>query len=278
MSALTPYDYLMILIVVASAIHGAWRGVSWQIAPIASLILGYMFAVPLSQVTAHWFGNPPTNRLIALAVMYIFVSLAVYLLVRSVRESMERLKLQEFDRHLGGLLGAVKGLLLTLAITLTLLSVSPQARDVILKSESKTVAAQLVHTIYPILPDDVHRVLDPYLAQLNQEVPGIIDTTNGDSSTLGTPSNGLRLSPNALARRRSSRKEIWAPGTGPADEIRDEDTRQSQRMDRGRERGSDAPLRLDSMEPGGELPPLPNDIDPPRRRTTSGDRPERARF
>ncbi len=97
---ITYYDAMMLLIVIVAVIQGAWRGMVWQIAPIASLVLGYIVAYPMSERTAHYFGQPPTNRLFAMITIYLAVSLAVYLMVRSVRESLERLKLVELlQRH-----------------------------------------------------------------------------------------------------------------------------------------------------------------------------------
>ena len=168
----TFYDALILLIVVVCVIQGAWRGMVWQIAPIASLVLGYVVAYPMSERTAHFFGQPPTNRLFAMIAIYLAVSLAVYLMVRSVRESLERLKLVEFDRHLGALLGGVKGVLFSMALTIGLLSVSQQARPIILPSETRTVAAKIVATISPILPPALNDVIRPYVQKLHDAPPG----------------------------------------------------------------------------------------------------------
>jgi membrane protein required for colicin V production len=171
---LTMYDALMLLIVIFAVIQGAWRGMVWQIAPIASLVLGYIVAYPMSAKTAHYFGQPPSNRLFAMVAIYLAVSLAVYLLVRSVRESLERLKLVEFDRHLGAVLGGVKGVLFTVVITVGLLWVSPQARPLILPSETRTIAAQIVSTISPILPPDIHKIIKPYIDTLHDGQSAIV--------------------------------------------------------------------------------------------------------
>lgn len=163
---MTIYDIIMLMLVLYAAVTGWSRGMAWQIAPIASLVLGYLFAMPLSSSVAPWFGEPPLNRLFALITMYCVISLAVYLLVRSIRESLEKLKLEEFDRHLGFILGAVKGLLFTIALTLGLVTFFPSIRPTILQSESSTIATRILHTIYPILPTAAHEVINPYLKNL----------------------------------------------------------------------------------------------------------------
>ena len=161
------YDGIMLAIVVFSVVHGAIKGMAWQLAPIASLVLGYLFAVPLSSATATWFGEPPLNRVFALIVMYMLVSLGVYLVARSLRESIEKTKMVEFDRHLGALLGGVKGVLFTVVLTVGLLSVSPTAAGFIIHSETHTIASRIVDVVCPLLPDDFHHVIDPYLAPLH---------------------------------------------------------------------------------------------------------------
>ena len=39
---MTIYDAAMAIVVVAGMVRGAWLGITWQLASIASLILGYL--------------------------------------------------------------------------------------------------------------------------------------------------------------------------------------------------------------------------------------------
>lgn len=172
---MTLYDAVMLLIVIVALVQGAWRGMVWQLAPIASLILGYIVAYPMSITSAQYFGKPPLNRLWAMLAIYAVVSMAVYLFIRSLRESLEKMKLVEFDRHLGALLGGVKGVLFTVALTIGLITISDDARDIILKSESSTIAARLMNTISPILPEQLNTLVHPYVKNLNDQLPDIAD-------------------------------------------------------------------------------------------------------
>ncbi len=206
----TMYDGVMALVVFFAMVHGYWKGATWQIAPIMSLVLGYMIAMPMSVTSAHYFGDPPQNRLYALVTIYIGVSLIVYLLVRSFRAGIEKAKLTEFDKHIGALLGLLKGLLLTLATTVILLIYSPVARDQILKSESSTIAAKIINAVYPILPQALHQILRPYLHQLDGELPLDLHETEGnldsdilpDRGTNQNPSVPSMLSPTSSSARR----------------------------------------------------------------------------
>ncbi len=161
--SLSLYDGVMLVIVIVCVIQGALKGMAWQLAPIASLVLGYLFAMPLSSATAQWFGQPPLNRVFAMITMYMLVSLGVYLIARSLRDSIEKMKLVEFDRHLGALLGGVKGVLFTTVATIGLLCVWPASASLIVHSESRTIAENIIGFVEPLFPHDVQKVIDPYL-------------------------------------------------------------------------------------------------------------------
>jgi membrane protein required for colicin V production len=197
------YDGIMALIVFFTMIHGFWKGAAWQVAPIMSLVLGYMIAMPMSVTSAHYFGDPPLNRLYALVTIYIGVALVVYLMVRSFRAGIDKAKLTEFDRHIGALLGLVKGILLTLAITVGLLIQSPVARELILKSESSTIAAKIINAVYPILPQAMHQILRPYLLQLGTELPLDIHDSDPQNNNNILPDSMPPLTPTHTGARRS---------------------------------------------------------------------------
>lgn len=231
--SITIYDVVMLIVVLGAMIQGAWRGMIWQIAPIVSLVLGYIVAYPMSITAAPYFGQPPLNQLWAMITIYAAVSLAVYLFMRSLRDSFDRLKLSEFDKHLGGLLGLVKGSLIAIVITIGLISVSPQARDIILKSESSTIAARTVNTISPILPDALNALIRPYVQNLNDQLPP-------DQRNQGWPFVNQRTIPQASVTRTIARKQ-----------------------------GLARPTRFDDED--GYVPPVRNDVrDVSTKRTASG--------
>jgi uncharacterized membrane protein required for colicin V production len=179
---MTVYDGVMAMIVLYTVVHGYFRGAAWQIAPILSLVLGYMVAMPMSVTMAQYFGPPPLNRLFALVSIYILVSITVYLLVRSFRDGVDKAKLTEVDRHLGAIMGGVKGVLVTLVATCMLIIYFPQMRDVILKSESSTIAAKMISQIYPLLPKAMHTILNPYLQKLDEQLPIEYNANDGFQS------------------------------------------------------------------------------------------------
>src|SRR3954447_16549700 len=79
-AGMTPYDVLMIGVVVAGMIWGTWRGITWQLASIASLVLGYLVSHPLSAWLApHLPGSPVVARAGSMLAAYVIVSAGVFL-------------------------------------------------------------------------------------------------------------------------------------------------------------------------------------------------------
>lgn len=204
---MTVYDGVMALIVLYTVVHGYFRGAAWQVAPIMSLVLGYMVAMPMSVTMAQYFGPPPLNRLFALVSIYILVSITVYLLVRSFRDGVDKAKLTEVDRHLGAIMGGVKGVLVTLVATCALLIYFPQMREVILKSESSSIAAKMISRVYPLLPKAMHTILDPYLKQLDQQLP--IDFNDTNDGFQGTTPSAPRSNPSSNPSPSSSPSSLF---------------------------------------------------------------------
>jgi hypothetical protein len=69
-----------------------------------------------------------------------------------------------------------------------LITISNDARDVILKSESVTIAARIMNTISPILPEQLNALVSPYVRNLNDQLPEIADNPTFDLPLPRVPS------------------------------------------------------------------------------------------
>jgi len=166
-----PYDLFMLFVLVAATILGAWKGMAWQIASAASLIVSYAVALHFSPRIAHLFGDQePLNRFIAMFVLYLGTSIAIWLAFRVVRGFLDRVRLQEFDRQMGALFGLAKGVLLCVAITFFAVTLSARARGLVLESRSGQYIALLLDRAHSVMPREIHDVLGPYLHQLEEEL------------------------------------------------------------------------------------------------------------
>jgi membrane protein required for colicin V production len=160
---MTPYDAAMAGVIVAGMVWGALRGITWQLASLASLVLGYSVSHMASgQLAPHFPGEPVVARALAMITVYFAVSGGVFLTAWMIRATLRRLKFEAFDRHLGMVLGGFEGALLGLVATLFVVSLAPQARDPIFNSPSGKLVGQVMAVLGPVLPEEARGVLTPF--------------------------------------------------------------------------------------------------------------------
>lgn len=168
-----PYDLIMLVVLVAAAAWGAWKGLAWQVASVCSIVFSFAVAARFSeQLAPHLSQEAPWNRFAAMLVLYVGTSAGIWLLFRMVKSSIDRIHLKDLDRQLGGLVGAVKGVLLCVAITFFAVTLTEESRQQVLKSRSGVYIGQLIDRAGPILPPSVQQALRPYLDRLNWELHG----------------------------------------------------------------------------------------------------------
>jgi membrane protein required for colicin V production len=179
------YDICMLVVLGGATVFGAWKGMAWQVASTASLVLSYLVALRFSEQLAPRFGDQaPLNRFIAMFVLYMATSLAIWLAFRMVAGVIDRVRLREFDRQMGALFGAAKGVLLCVAITFFAVTLSAKARTAVLDSRSGYMIARLLDRADGVMPRELHDVLDPYLNKLEQQLD-----PDKQPQTAGTPAS-----------------------------------------------------------------------------------------
>lgn len=166
-----PYDLAMIAVLAAATLLGFLKGMARQVASLASLVASYFLALRLSPSVAAYIHQPePLNRFLAMLLIYLVTSLAIWLVFRKVSQFIERVRLKEFDRQVGALFGAAKGALLCVAITFFAVSLSAASRQSVLASQSGHYIARFISQAGPAAPKEIHDLLDPYLSQLEQQL------------------------------------------------------------------------------------------------------------
>jgi membrane protein required for colicin V production len=165
------YDLLMLVILVLAGVFGAWKGLAWQVASIASLVISCIVAVRFSaQVAPYIYGQAPWNRFLAMLILFLITSLAVWLLFRFVAGFIDRLKLKEFDRQMGALFGVAKGVLFCLVITFFAVTLAEGSRQAVLNSHSGKFTAKLLQKATPVMPQEVRDVLGKYIDEFERKL------------------------------------------------------------------------------------------------------------
>jgi len=165
------YDVFMLAVLCAAIAWGAWKGLAWQIASIASLGLSYFVAVnfrgPVSQL--FHYQPPEWNNFLAMLVLFLGTSLVVWVAFNLVRDFLEKVQLKEFDRQVGGLVGGLKGVLICTVITMFTVGLGTESqRQAVVTSRSGYYIARLLEKVEPLLPAEYRQQLEQTIAQLEQ--------------------------------------------------------------------------------------------------------------
>jgi membrane protein required for colicin V production len=182
--ALHPYDIFVLAVLAAATLYGLWKGVAWQVASIASLVISTLVAGRYGAALAPYLSHhAPWNRFLAMLVLYLATSAAIWMLFHLVAQLIDRIHLRDFDSQLGAILGFAKGLLLCVVVTFFAVTLSESARQSILHSPSGYYMAKLIHNAGPLLPREVGDLVGKYLDELDRK----LDPATADRSWQGGP-------------------------------------------------------------------------------------------
>lgn len=158
------FDAVILVGLMFFAWRGAHKGVVWQLATIASVILCFAFAETLSLALAPMITvEPPLNRWIAMFILYIGFSFLSFSVARQLRGWIEKAEFVEFDQHLGAIVGLLKGAILGIVLTFFTVTLSESARHDVLDSYAGRAAGHILDRLQPVMPSELHDVLQPYL-------------------------------------------------------------------------------------------------------------------
>ena len=166
------YDLIMLIVLAATTIFGAIKGFAWQLASLASIVASYFIANFFRNDVAKMINaQPPWNVFLAMLLLYFGSSLIIWLAFRLVSTSIDKVRLKEFDRHLGAGFGLLKGMLLCLIITMfamTLLGSSQQQR--IANSRSGLYITRILASADGLLPAELKQIVGPYIDNVEQRL------------------------------------------------------------------------------------------------------------
>lgn len=166
-----PYDLVMLAVLAMATLFGLWKGMAWQVASLASLVVSFVVAARMSgQVAPMISAQEPWNRFIAMLLLYLATSAAIWLAFRVVARIIDQIRLKDFDRQVGALFGLAKGALLCLVITFFAVTLSEPLRQNVLNTYSGRTIAKVIKQTSPIMPPEVRNVLGAYIDQLDRRL------------------------------------------------------------------------------------------------------------
>ncbi|MEZ5951612.1 MAG: CvpA family protein [Planctomycetaceae bacterium] len=227
------YDLVCLVILGLSAWRGVVKGFIWQLASIAGILLCFVFAESFSLIAAPLTGlEPPLSRWVSILVLYILGSFGAFAFAKIVQAGLEKIKFQDYDRHLGAMFGLAKGACLCLVLSFFMFTLSPGTRDTVVLSNAGYASAVLFHQIDPVMPAGLHDILAPYVVgfdpdniaqQRQHQVPihtvshseretGAIGDTTGVAVT-GIPKSGYDQATSRGVQFGIAANSLYHPGT-----------------------------------------------------------------
>ncbi len=174
------FDAIIAVLLIFCTVRGASKGFAWQVAAIGALIICFFFAESASVAIAPLIKvDPPLNRWIAMFVLYLGASFVSFGAARTVRKTLESWQFVEYDKHLGAIFGFVKGAGFGLVLTFFAVTLSERLRADVLASYSGHTAGQIMSALHPVMPGELHPIIDPYIEKLGHSVAHEHDHTGG---------------------------------------------------------------------------------------------------
>lgn len=214
-----PYDVAMIVVLAVATLFGVWKGAAWQAASFASVVVSSMVAVHSSASVAPYLpGQEPWNRFLAMFVLYVVTAIAIWLLFHLVSGIINRVKLKEFDRQLGAMIGLAKGVLYCVVITFFAVTLSEPARQLVLVSRSGEIITRGTQKAYPVLPEDIRGYLGKYIDDFNAKMsepvriaPVVTDAPelSPPATNATTPASTTAGTAGGTASGKSSKWRLW---------------------------------------------------------------------
>jgi membrane protein required for colicin V production len=166
------YDLIMLIVLGMSTIFGAIKGLAWQVASLASIVVSYFVAYRYRfQVAEMIEAKPPWNMFLAMLLLFVGTSFVIWVAFRLMSGFIDRIRLKDFDRHLGAVFGFGKGLIFCLLITMFAMTLlGPAQQAAICQSRSGFAITAALDKGLGVLPSEIHEVVGPYLARLDDQL------------------------------------------------------------------------------------------------------------
>lgn len=154
---MAPLDWVLLAILAASLLLGAWRGLVYEVLSVASWVAAFLLAqwfAPDVAATLPMGQAPQVARLAAAFVLvFIAVVFAGGLVAWGVKKMVEAVGLRPVDRVLGAAFGALRGVLLLMAIAIVVNMTPFKRAQWWTESKAARVSTVAVEELKPVLPE-----------------------------------------------------------------------------------------------------------------------------
>lgn len=168
------YDIVMLVIFFGSVIFGYRKGLAWQIASLAAIVISYFVAINFRNPVAQLISvQAPWNQFAAMLLLFLGTSLVVWTIYASTSKSIKRMELKGFDRQAGAILGVFKGGILCMLVTVFAVSLFGSTRNMVHNSATGHYVVSGIQQFSRFTPTELAGFLNPHLEQFGQNIGGI---------------------------------------------------------------------------------------------------------
>ncbi len=160
---MTALDWLFIAVLLLSVVIGLWRGLVYEVLSLAGWVLAFVLAQWSAPDLAGWLPLGDTVQsvryAIAFGLVFIVSVFAAGLLASLMRRMIQTAGLRPVDRMLGTGFGAMRGIVLVLAIAVVFLLTPLRNSEWWTQSQGAPVAVAALKGLKPMLPERFGRYL-----------------------------------------------------------------------------------------------------------------------
>jgi membrane protein required for colicin V production len=160
---MTALDWLFIAVLLLSVVIGLWRGLVYEVLSLAGWVLAFVLAQWSAPVLAGWLPVGDTVQsvryAIAFGLVFIVSVFAAGLLAALMQRMIQTAGLRPVDRMLGTGFGAMRGIVLVLAIAVVFLLTPLRDSQWWTQSQGAPVAVAALKGLKPMLPERFGRYL-----------------------------------------------------------------------------------------------------------------------
>ena len=190
-------DIVVLAILLYCAVRGASRGLLSQLSWVVALLLCFKFSSTLAPAIEPMIGvDPPLKQWLAMLAVYVGLCGVSFVVAGILSSWMAKARIIDFDRHLGGILGFVKGVVICMTVMFFAITMSPPMRNIVSQTYSGYAAAIILHNsryLIPLLPENavptVRNVIDNFNKSLQPQTDELSGATPSEAGTFGSHSS-----------------------------------------------------------------------------------------
>ena len=163
-------DWVFVVILLGSVLIGAWRGLVFEVLSLISWVLAFFAARLWGAQVGMWLPMQDVDEGVrsgaGLVIVFIAAIFALGMVIWMIGKLVKMVGLRPFDRALGGMFGALRGLLLLVLIALVFMLTPMRESQIWNTSVFAPYLVSAVSVLRPWMPQEMGRHWSSLVDQL----------------------------------------------------------------------------------------------------------------